>query len=471
MNKILKIVLILVVFTFVFVAKSDAATLSSVSDTITTSRPSASAPLSADAAVGTGNLSITANGSTFLASDSATLWGGPGARETINVATTSADKATIFLSNNLAGRHIQGTAVTSVVTAMHKVQFTTISSIPVGGTIELTFPTSVAADTEQASPSANTFMFNGLTTSNMQVNFSSGTSTCTLAISGTSAGSAPKIVCTVATAAVNGAVTVTFLIGCSANSGASCTTQVPTLINPTKNAATAPGTADTWGLSIATFNTSGGTQLDSAKTKVGTQESVMVVAHVEPTFTFVIAGVADATSINTSSYCGTSHAADTSNTGFPTTPTDVNLGTLTNLAINRAHQTMTITSNSAFGYSITATSSGHLLNPANGYFVRDAQGDPTDNGTPAPTTVAAGTAAFGIHACDTAGNVATGTWAQSPAKFANPSASYYYTLSSSSSMPAASGDQITVEYAATVDGRTPPGDYRTVMTYVASPIF
>ena len=113
----------------------------------------------------------------------------------------------------------------------------------------------------------------------------------------------------------------------------------------------------------------------------------------------------------------------------------------------------------------------HFINPANGVYLQDAQGTPTANDTPSPATITAGTPAFGIHACDANSKVSTSTWGQATAKFANPSASFYYTLVNSASEPASGGDKITIEYAATPASTTPAGDYRAVLTYVASVVF
>ena len=452
-----------IVYSFTFVNNIYADTLSSASDTLTTSRPSASTPLSADAASGVGNVSVYNNGSTFLASDSARLWGGT--QENVTIATVSAAKTTLYFTGNTSNAHTNGTVISSAVTAMHKIQFTTVSSIPSGGSIVLTFPGSASTDTNQASPSASTFMFNNISASSF-TNIKTNNATCTWAQAIT-AGSAFTLTCTTS-GVISGGTVVTILIGCSSASGASCSTQVPTLINPTKSAG--GGTSDIWALGITTKDVSSN-QIDTTTVRIGTVESVYVVGHIDSTFTMTIAGVPDTTSINTSTYCGSSHAADASNTGFPSTSTDVNLGTLSSSNIHRTHQTITLASNSSSGYTLTATSSGHFINPANGVYLQDAQGTPTANDTPSPATITAGTPAFGIHACDANSKVSTSTWGQATAKFANPSASFYYTLVNSASEPASGGDKITIEYAATPASTTPAGDYRAVLTYVASVVF
>lgn len=454
------------VLVYLFISiHAHAATLGSVSDTLTTSRPSASTPLSADAASSVGQVSVYNNGSIFLASDSARLLGGTA--ENATVATVSAARTTVFFTTNTANAHTNGTVLIAPITATHTIKFTTISSIPSTGSIILTFPSSLGTDTNFASPSAATFMPNGLTSGNIKS--SVATLTCTL--NAFSAGNAPTITCNNATSAIAGGTTITILLGCSAGT-TSCTTQQPTLINPTKTAAA--GTADTWTLNIASYDAASGAgnQLDTSKIKIGTVESINVVAHIESYFTFSITGAANALVMNTVCTDG-GNDPNTTNTGFPTTSTDVNLGTLTSSATNVAAQKMVITSNSVGGYTITATSSGHLINPANGVFLQDAQGTPTNNDTPAPASIANGGNKFGIRPCDLSAQakVNTTTWGSTTPLFANPSAAFYYTLVNSGSAPASAGDTYYVEYAATPGSNTAPGDYRTQLTYVATVTF
>lgn len=442
--------------------KANATTLNRVSDNITTSRPSPSTPLSADASVGSGSVAVYNNGSIFLASDSAHFYGGT--TENINVATMSATNTNIFFTNTTVNAHLNGTVIATPITAVHTIAFTTITTIPANGSIIITFPTSNASDTNQASPSATTFMPNGLISADI---VSSQTSNLSCSLNSFTAGNAPTITCN-NTNPIAGGTAITIMIGCSAGTS-SCTTQVPTLINPTKTASA--GVADIWKVNINTYSGASGTGtiLDNGSTKIGTIESVQVIAHIEPTFTFTISGVAN--NIAMSSVC-TSNGT-TTNTGIATTATSVNLGTLTAATVSYAAQQMVITSNAISGYSLTATSSGHLLNPANGYFIADAQGTATANDTPAPAAIAAGGNKFGIHPCDLSAQskVNTTTWGNSTLLFANPSPSYYYTLVNSTTSPASSGDTFYVEYGASPQGTTPPGDYRTTLTYVATSIF
>lgn len=477
MKKFLFFVLLLFLFWIANTPETKAAALNLATDTITTSRPSASSALDADQAASATQVTIHDNGSMFLASDSATFVPDTSAGETINaginVASMSANgipaagQRVVYFTGTVANAHHKGDPVISPVTAMHKIQFTTQTSIPASGKIVITFPGS--ANTS-ASPSATTFAFNGLTTANATANISyklDGTRTCTFTIA------SPAITCTMDSGgALAGNTTVTFLIGCgdSSSNETSCTAQSPRLINPTKTAAA--GTADTWLLNIKTQDNNS-IDLDSAKLKIGTIDSVQIQAQVDPTLTFTIAGVANAGNVNVGNTTGCT-TTDTTNSGFTPTATGVDMGVLSSGAINIAAQLLTITTNAANGYTLTATSSGHLINPANGHWINDST---------TPTVMTAGTPWFGFRPCalDIA---ASPTWAASDtetgggtgAKYAWPTLTSSLALASDSSGPignslTAGNGLITMAYAATVDATIPEGLYSAVVTYVATPSF
>lgn len=458
----MKKLLLLLAFTGLFwvfstnQAYADAGILSSVKDTISTSRPSASTPLAADLAAGQAAISIVDNGSRFIASDSAKLLGDT--LETITIASMSAASSgnrTLYFATNNTTTHHKGSAVIVPVTAKHTVVFTTSNAVPSNGRIQVIFP---AGDTTNAaSPSASGFSFNGLASGN-------------IAISGASCGSWDI-------------TPASGLVQCNLNTGVSASSSVtitignstPQLINPTK--VTTAGTADLWTLTVRTQD-SGANIIDSSKIKIGTVESVEVYATVDPVFTFSIAGINNGLAVNTGNTGCTN--TETINTGFNSSATEVNLGALGKDIINRSAQLITITTNGSGGYVLTATSSGHLIDPATGYWLADAQGTPTNNDTPAPAFLTAGTTTFGIHPCGL--DVTGGTWGTGAtgggagAKYANPSPVYYYTLASDSTGPVttdvtAGNGLVTMQYGATISAIVPSGLYRTALTYVATPTF
>lgn len=449
---------------------ASAASLSNVFDRITTSRPSAATPLSA--ASTTGSAAVFNNGSRFLASDSAQIirtstdaFIDPA----ITVSSQSAALTTVYFAGNTGSVAQAGTDVLIVpITAKHTIRFTTVNTIPASGKIVITFPG--GTDTS-ASPSASTFAFNGLTSAQMQIAGATG---------GTWGFSSPTITYTLGATPVNAGTTVTIVIGCtSALVGNECPAagNSPRLINPTKSAIA--GTADTWRLQISTQDSSS-VELDSAKLRIATIDSVFVHAEVEPSLSFTISGVTNGTVINSNNTACTGNT-DTTNTGVNATATDVDLGFLSNGVINIAAQDLTVSTNASTGYSITATSSGRFINPATGFWITDANGGNglTNNDTPAPATFGtSGTPAYGIHPCGA--RVTTGTWAtgatafSSGAKYSNPwnsgANSYYANIAAYTGGPIDS-DKTTVEYAATVAGTTPAGIYRTIHTYVATATF
>ena len=461
-----------------FVQKANAASLINVSDTLSTSRPSASAPLNGDQAGGVGQVTIFDNGSYFLASDSAIFW--PSAGETLNTVnvasmsaanTPGAGQRIVYFTNTVTNSHHAGDPVTVAATATHTIEFTTNTSIPSGGHIILNFPIS---STNTASPSATGFSFNGLTSATAPTYIQCNpTSACagTWTVSGNS-------IQTTTNAIEAGATPIVISIGCKTgvSSGGVCTSPSPLLVNPTKT--NAAGTSDIWKLTIQTTdNSATPVVLDSSRIAVGTIEAVQVQATVEPSITFTISGVAN----------NTSACSDTTNpgTGLNATATFVNLGSLANGAINISAQTLVVNTNGAAGYVITATSSGRFINPANGFWLTDNMGTTglTANDTPvAATFPATSNPYFGIHPCSAgsssiptipAGWSSGATTFSAGAKYSNPWSTgddaFYATISSYAAP--ASNSTTTVEYAATVGPTTPAGTYSNYFTYVATGTF
>ncbi len=474
-------ILLPVIFTILFLLNTpDANALTLVSDTISTSRPSTSTNLSSAVSAAATSVTVVDNGSAvFLSSDSARLQQSSGSiLENVIVSTASATTGlwgtkNVYLNTGTTNPFGAGDLFMVPITAMHKVQFTTQVEIPASGKVIITFPGS--ANTS-ASPSATTFAFNGLTSTNIKTNGI----TCDGGWSVTS----PSITC-ITNSAVTPGTEVTFLIGCSANTGTNCTTQIPTLINPTKSNTT-EGIADTWRIGVKTTDSSDATREESSA-KIGVIESVTVRATVDPTLTFTITGIANATAINTGNTTGCTNS-ETTNTGIASTATLVDLGILGNTPTgtdtkigNIAAQLITISTNAPNGYALTATSSGQLTNVASGFSI---------NSSTTPTAFPNGEHWFGIHPCgldsygtttwteadnENCSSVITGSTANE-CKYGWPTSSTAITLAYDSTGPVgnviAAGNGLTsVEYAAGMDVRVPAGLYTSVITYVATPTF
>lgn len=478
-------VVILCGFSLFFGKSAHAASLSSASATLSTSRPSPSSPLGANVTSSEGQITVFNNNSRYLASDSAKIIRtGTGAviGNNIPVASQSATFTSVFLSGTVGTNAGAGADVLFVpITAMHTIRFIPSTTIPVGGQIIVSY---AGAGDNSASPSATTFAFNNLSSGNVQAAFSAGSSGCTFTVT------APTITCTVASSNIAAGTLVTLFIGCSLEAGGNCTNQVPTIINPTKSAQTA-GTADIWKINLRT--TDGFTDLDTATLGIGAIESVTVRANIDPSLTFTIAGINDGSAVNLGNTTGCLQT-ETTNTGINSTATDVNLGTLANSPSannqkvgNISAQLISITTNAANGYILTATSSGHLRSAASGYFLNDST---------TPTTFPSNGANFyGFHSCGldtynsdigstywntTASNTSCNSYNTGSTgnlcKYGWPTATGAITIASDTIGPVGNsliaGNGLTsVSYAAGADAGVPPGQYTTIVTYVATPAF
>ena len=475
-------ILVLSVLLFFFsiaTKQTHALSFSSASATLTTSRPSAATPLSANAIVADSVISIFNNGSRFLASDSAKIVRAAGTSNTgLNVASQSADLLKVFFTNSVTTFAGAGAdMLVTPITAMHTISFTPNSIIPNTGKIIITFPGTFS---NIASPSATTFSFNNLVAANVKC---FPTTACSGSAVTISSSGVPTITLTTGASQPVG-TNIQVFIGCSAITAGACTTQVPTLINPTKTATS--GTADVWRVGIASTDGSSN-PLDSSTISIGTVESVTVRATIDPSLTFIISGVTDGLAVNTGNVTGCLQV-ETTNTGITSTATDVGLGSLSSVPSagtklsNIAAQLLTVATNGANGYAITATSSGSLSNPSTGFSV---------NSSTTPLVFPSTGNYFGMHPCGADSDVTR--WIQTPTTTvcntyvpgATPVCKYAWPnnapmlvsnraagpIGTGSSCAAAGCGLTSVSYAATQDVSLPPGIYQSVITYVATPSF
>lgn len=448
-----KIIFPLAIFFVFILTPKQVFAFTSASDTITTSRPSASTPLTAGVVGGDTVLQVTAgaNLSTFLASDTAKLWGGT--TEFLTVASASADRTRIYTTSGAVNAHDVATLVTTAMTAKHTVAFKFSTPAISGDKLIIIFPG--GGDNSDA-PSATTFAFNGL-------NGSSGTN---LSVSGTTCSawsvSAPNITCTLG-GAVDTNTTVTITIGSS----------TPQLINPTKTQAI--GTSDLWRLTLQHMDSTGVTAKESdTKIAVATSEGIHVTGIVDASITMTIAPISNGTNIYTdnSSCDNSAFNGITTNSGADPSATSVNLGTIA-LGVTYVGQKITISTNGIGGYALTATASGKLTSNSSGYSFNNAQGGNSlaaDN-SPAPAAISGGTEAYGISACGShANNI---FWSGANALFGNPTNSagnaYIYKLASHTAPVTSTATSVI--YGVTSSGITPAGTYETAINYVATPTF
>lgn len=487
--------LLILFFGFVYLAgEANAATLSRVSDRLSTSRPSASAPLASNQAANADQVIITdfSENIIFLASDSAVLRSDTGQTEnTVTVASASAadtpaaDQRTIFFAGNIANSHHTGTAVFTAISAMHEITFNVPGTIPSGvspdgGSILLTFPALATGDANNpASPSASTFQFNGLSSTQIKITDDGTEITPVITVTNPTTTVAGTILFNIDDGEISATSTIRIFLGCTAipanPNGTSCTTHSPRIINPTQGT-TALGTAITRTLQIDTRDTSD-VGIDTAKIRIGTLDAVLVQGTVDPSLTVTIAALNSPTNLNTVTGCASEVPTSP---GVASTATSVNLGALGG-GITLAAQTITVSTNANFGYTITATSSGRFINPASGFYLPGVNGENlTANDTPAPGTIVAGTAEFGLFPCgdrvpddgDTP-DYDDQLTLSGGAKGTNPwnieVNGFYATIANHTA--AVSSDVTALRYGATVSETTPAGTYRTYFTYVVTATF
>jgi hypothetical protein len=513
-KKLLFVPLFLLFISVFFAPKANAA-LINVSDDISTSRPSASTTIIGNdqTTAGTvGQVNVFDNGSMFLASDSAILRADTGqTQDVLTVASMSAQQAGqsryVYFTGLVPHIHHAGTNIINSITATHTITLVPGITIPINGKIVITFPTitDLVSGSNTASPSATGFSFNGESATPTDITCWDTSQTSNNCINGGgnfATNQANTVTITLGSAAIAAGHTVIINIGCSGtNTAGVCTGQAPRLINPTSsyqancsNGGTGGSSicqADIWKLQVQTQGATSNA-LETSRIAIGTINSVQVTASVEPTFTFKITGFSQGTSWADNTSGSTTCGVDFINTGFDTTATSVNLGTLNNGNFSKAAQLIDISTNGSYGYSLTATSSGHLINASSGNWLPDVNSIPgginglTANDTPVPYgilkngTNASGSAYFGISPCGSDVSAMWGGAGKSSinSNFSNP----WNTIGNDFAATLASytggyvnDDQThgktVVRYAASIAPNTPAGVYTTVLTYVATASF
>ncbi len=458
------------------VLPAEAATLLQAKDTITTSRPSPSSPLSADAATGSQKLSIYNNGSRFLASDSAQIIRTSTATiidSSIIIASQSSLLTDVFFSENLESNLLKNTDILFVpIISIHTIQFKNPTTIPNGGDILISFPILGAKDANnEASPSATTFQLNNLDSNTSLIKVLDDntdiTANVSISVSNPIPGTSPRINVTIASGTIA--------------SGSIVKIYIPRVINPTKKKL--EGSADRWNITIQTRDSSD-VEIDRAVVRVATVEGVKVTASVESTFTFTIGGILNGEAINKENSVGCT-SIETTNTGADSTATIVDLGTLSNTPSsintkisNIAAQLLSVRTNASGGYVITATSGGSLKNETPNFAILSSS---------TPKEFPNGKQWFGIHPCGLDVDQAAWTTTSSQScntfiegsqgnicKYGWPDATPRV-ISQDSTGPIGNSPPgnglVSVAYASGVENSVPAGTYKSAITYVATTTF
>lgn len=252
-----------------------------------------------------------------------------------------------------------------------------------------------------------------------------------------------------------------------------------TPIAPAPSAAHTEANADIYTFKVQNFtsgaNPTSATPVDQTSGKIGVIESVRVTATVDPSITFTIAGVASA-----ANPCGTgaTNATDVDTTAGTNAPLAVPFGTLSLNTFKDAAHLLTVSTNAVNGYIVTAQENDQLgKDGGTTPFIPDADGD---NGTADETTsdtwdTATGNPGFGYTLKSV--NLATVPFTSTGATFntrrfpsiADPDAPLVATIMSSTGT--ADSHTANVCYRISVDATQAAGDYENQITYTATASF
>lgn len=251
-----------------------------------------------------------------------------------------------------------------------------------------------------------------------------------------------------------------------------------TPVAPASGSSHTEGTADTYTFIVKNFpagsDPNSATPIDTTNGKIALIEAVRVTATVDPTITFTIAGVDTATSI-----CGATPDIDT--TTGTNAPLAVPFGTLTLNTFKDAGHNLTVSTNAQSGYAVTASEDDELgLNGATSPAIPDTPGNnslATEGVSDEWTTSTVNGFGYSLENVDAAsiafeyttssGNC-TGTFCAR--QFANIAASDSpQTLFSSTTV--ANAQNAYVCYRLSVGATQQAGDYENLLTYTATGTF
>lgn len=346
-------------FFFLFPKKLESANLTSVSDTLSNNRLSFRGEVESAHAAGASVITFdsTPESSINTSSGSASLMGNEsiqvGTNNDPNTVKTIESDTRVVLSAGITNAVNDAAPVFATVSAIHTVRFTPVSAVN-SGAFRVLIPASTSDSVaNDGIPDKNGFDFNNI--DNADVSCSGGGSNITFNANwNTATASAIQVPASTGTwyhsfecrYTGTGAspAAVTMIIGAPA--------QTDKLINPSPASTSRnPGQADNYTFRVrhAYGTAQSYSTVDESLGTLGVVEAVRVTATVSPTLTFTLTGVA--ASIST---CGV-------NTSAASTPISVPFGTLTtNVLTNHMAQLLTVSTNAAGGYSVTASESAAL---------------------------------------------------------------------------------------------------------------
>jgi hypothetical protein len=493
MHKRRVIVLALVaIFLFTFAVlsdrltkKADSASLTSSSVTLANSRLSFKAPITSGAA---GSSLITISGA---APDTTTRHLFPGDAVCFTDAGNNVcrDNTTYIVSSVPTDTTFNiTTPLTTALTATDfavatqsgnwSVGFTSVAQVPIGGSLVVTIPMRDSIDGSDSIPDSGSTIATGgfdlgtLGPSNFVLE---GGTSCTPANWGT-----PVI----ATGSATTDHTITWTRAssiCAATTAFTLTIGGPGVVNPAPITGHAQGTADSYGITIATKD-SGGNVIDSSVPRVDPVEAVLISATVDETLSFVVAGLSSG-----SSYCG--HDASVS-----ATATSIPWGhfSAANTFVYAAQQ-LTVNTNAAAGYAVTIQENDQMGKNGNtctgtapstgdytfsaGTCIRDTTCDGTcSESVAADWTNATSYPGLGYSLASQSGtdapffyNEKTRSW--SAKQLADKAQGGETAATIMSNSGPVSGSSIYVCYRITIPGNQPAGYYYNIAKYTATATF
>ncbi len=411
-----------------------AGSLTSVKDTLRTSRPSVGTTLPSGAGIGATTITTATNGTNGIQpGDTVTFCTSAVSCATTEtkVVSTVPNSTTLTLTVGLTNSYSANAGLFYKSTPVHTLSFTTHSTVAAGSFL-ISFP-NASTSPNDGIPDSGGFDFNGFTLSTTTNVVATG---FTEGVVSTSSGSSLINILIPFTSSIASNTAITITLG-----------SVAPLLSPTKTAAA--GTADVWNVSIAEQDTVPNV-IDNATVAIATIEAVQVTATVNPSLTFTIAGINSGQT-----------AFSSTTTSVTTTSVTVPFGSLVAATHYYAAQLLTVGTNAASGYTVTGYQDGNLRK-TNGTSIPSFSTTPVDN---------IGTNGFGFTPVSVAGSPTL--------PFTYNTSGLFYSSGFGTSTPStifsnsgpASGDQVRVVYGLDVASNQAPGNYQNLVTYVATATF
>ena len=344
--------ILLVLFTALIAAggraeKSQSASLTNVSVTVSNPRPSFRGALDAGNAEGTSQVIIDTSGypsttTDQLQTDDVLSVGTAGTMSNYTITNVNSSSLVNITPVLGSGDADTGDDVIATQSASHTVRFTTANAIADGGFRILVPAHTTDADADDGLPDQGYFDFGT----------SAPTVTCPSDISGYDfvSGTATASAVTLAGSKYhvyeclysgNGALSTAF------DGTTNDAITINSIINPAPASGHTTGTADAYKVIVQHIDNTY-TPVDSTTVSIGIIEAVRVTATVAPQITFSVAGVSSGTTT-----CGQS-------TDVTTTASSVHLGELSISSFTNAAQTLSVSTNAVNGYAVTAIASDQL---------------------------------------------------------------------------------------------------------------